>query len=437
VQLRQFVDSDLGCASYLIADEATGEAALVDPAYHIAPYLDEVERRDLTLTCVLETHTHADHLSGHGRLAIDYELPVAIHRAAGVAYPHRALVDGDHVPVGSLSVRVLHSPGHRPEHCCFLIEDAFLTGDSLFVGSVARPDLAVEAREGAEGLFHSLRRMLELPDGVRVFPGHLAGSLCGTHLSSDPSSTIGRERRVNAALAIATVEAFIDEVAGVTTPRPPNMDRIVELNRGPFLGAPTPLGSVGDAGGATVLDVRSAEAFAAGHVPGSINVPVSGGSFGTRVGFLLEPGEELVLVAVSTEEAELAARRLHAVGVFELVGRLTGGDLSEGVEPVELDELERLLAADAVELLDVRELDERNAGYIDGTRHVPYRLVRKSASTLPDDRPIVTICESGARAGIAASILAAAGLDARPLLRAGIPDLEARGHRVVALQQSR
>ena len=139
-------------------------------------------------------------------------------------------------------VRCLHTPGHRPEHCCFLADGALLTGDSLFVGSVARPDLAVEAREGAEGLFHSLHRLLELPDDVRVFPGHLAGSLCGTGLSTDPSSTIGAERARNALLAIATVHDFIDETAGVTTPRPPNMERIVELNRGPFLAAQPPVG---------------------------------------------------------------------------------------------------------------------------------------------------------------------------------------------------
>src|SRR5205823_14477637 len=136
--------------------------------------------------------------------------------------------------VGAVRIRVLHTPGHRPEHCCFLAGDALLTGDSLFVGAVARPDLAVEARAGAEGLFQSVRRLAELPEDVRVFPGHVAGSLCGTGMSGELSSTIGHERRFNRALALDTVEEFVAESASISTPRPPNMERIVELNRGPF-----------------------------------------------------------------------------------------------------------------------------------------------------------------------------------------------------------
>ena len=164
---------------------------------------------------VLETHTHADHVSGHGRLALERGMPVSIHAEAGAEYPHDALADGDEVAAGAVAIRMLHTPGHRPEHCCFLGGRSALTGDSLFVGSVARPDLAVEAREGAEGLFHSLHRLLELPDDVRVFPGHVAGSLCGTRMSTDPSSTIGAERRRNPLLAIATVAEFVGESAGL------------------------------------------------------------------------------------------------------------------------------------------------------------------------------------------------------------------------------
>src|SRR5438132_6839551 len=180
---RQFVDEDLGCASYLVGDEDAGEALLVDPAYAIEQYLDEAERLGVRIVRVLETHTHADHVSGHGRLALEHDLPVSIHGEAGAEYPHDPLSDGDEVAAGSVRVRCLHTPGHRPEHCCFLADSLLLTGDSLFVGSVARPDLAIEAREGAEGLFDSLHRLLELPDDVRVFPGHVAGSLCGTGMS--------------------------------------------------------------------------------------------------------------------------------------------------------------------------------------------------------------------------------------------------------------
>ena len=184
-----------------------------------------------------------------------------------------------------------------------------MTGDSLFVGSVARPDLAVEAREGAEGLFHSLHRLLELPDDVAVYPGHVAGSLCGAGMSSDPSSTIGAERRGNTLLAIATINEFVDCTVGSRDAAPPNMERIVELNRGPFLAAspaPAPVSDVK----ATVLDVRTADAFAAGHVHGAFNVPVSGGGFGTKAGFVLRRDEPIVLHASSPAEADLAARRL-------------------------------------------------------------------------------------------------------------------------------
>jgi glyoxylase-like metal-dependent hydrolase (beta-lactamase superfamily II)/rhodanese-related sulfurtransferase len=435
VLLRQFVDDDLGCASYLIADEQSGDAVLVDPAYAIEPYLLEAERRSLRICCVLETHTHADHVSGHGRLALDYDIPVSVHEAAEAKYEHRALRDGDEIPVGSLRVQVIHSPGHRPEHCCFLADDALLTGDSLFVRAAARPDLAVEAREGAEGLFHSLQRLLELDDGVRVFPGHLAGSLCGTHMSADPSSTIGDERRFNPALALATVEEFVDASASVSSPRPPNMERIVELNRGPLLGTLPPVETVEMADGATILDVRAPEAHAAGHVRGALNVPVAHGGFGTSAGFVLRPDERVVLHASSHEEAELAVQRLRAVGFLQIAGVLANPAPSEATQPVALDELDDLLAAQSVDVLDVRELDERDGGYIAGTRHIPYRLLRVYGQSVANGKTIVTICESGTRAAIAASVLAAAGVDARPVLHGGIDDWRRRGGHTIEFRR--
>jgi hydroxyacylglutathione hydrolase len=432
---RQFVDEDLGCASYLVGDEAADEALLVDPAYAIEQYLEEADRRDVRIVRVLETHTHADHLSGHGRLALEHDMPVSIHAAAEAEYPHDALADGDETKVGSVSVRCLHTPGHRPEHCCFLAGNSLLTGDSLFCGSVARPDLAVEAREGAEGLFHSLHRLLELPDDVRVFPGHIAGSLCGTGMRDDPSSTIGAERRGNPVLAVATVHEFIDESAGSAMPRPPNMKRIVELNRGPFVGASAAPSPVADAKGATVLDVRPADAYSAGHVPGALNVPVSGGTFGTKAGFLMREGERIVLHASSPAEAELAARRLNAIGFLELEGYLDGPDASESIEPVEVQELEGLLKSPDVQVIDVRELDEWDEGFIPGSRHIPYRLLRAAGAQAADGKRVVTICESGARAGIAASVLAAAGVDARPVLHGGIGEWQRRGGHTVEFRR--
>ncbi len=319
--LRQFVDDDLGCASYLIGDEEAGEAVLVDPAYAVEPFLEQAASRGLVITRVLETHTHADHVSGHGRLALERGLPVSVHAEAGAAYPHDTLEDGDEIAVGSIALRTLHTPGHRPEHCCFLAGDALLTGDSLFVGATARPDLAVDARDGAEGLFHSLHRLLELPDDVRVMPGHVAGSLCGTGMSEELSSTIGHERRFNPALALATVEEFVADSAAIATPRPPNMEHIVELNRGPFVGStPTLRPTARD--GYFVLDVRDGDDYAAGHVAGAVNVPVSGSSFGTRAGFLIPQSGTVVLHGESPEQAERAAAKLHAVGFLELAGYL-------------------------------------------------------------------------------------------------------------------
>ena len=432
--LRQFVDEDLGCGSYLLVDEQTRAAAVVDPAYAIEPYLEQAERDGANLACVIETHTHADHVSGHGRLALEHGLPVHVHPEARPDYPFEPLADGQELAIGAETVRVLHTPGHRPEHCCLVSGDAVLTGDSLFVGSVARPDLAVEAREGAEGLFHSLQRLLELPDTFRVYPGHVAGSLCGTGMSGDPSSTIGTERRLNPALSLSLVEEFIDSSAAVSTPRPPTMTRVVDLNRGPFLGAQAPLTPVSDAGGAIVLDVRPPREFVAGHVPGAINVPVSGSMFGTKTGFILDPGERVVIHAASTDEAERAARRLRAAGILELDGYLESPEADETSEPVSFEELDRLLAEGAV-VLDVREHDERSQGFISGTRHVPYRLLRACAETLPRDRPVVTLCESGARAAIGASVLKRFGIDARPVLDGGITDWEAEGGSLVEMRR--
>jgi glyoxylase-like metal-dependent hydrolase (beta-lactamase superfamily II)/rhodanese-related sulfurtransferase len=433
--LRQFVDEDLGCASYLVGDEEAGEAVLIDPAYAIEPYLAVAAEHAVGIVRVLETHTHADHVSGHGRLALEHGVPVSVHGAAGAAYPHDGLDDGDEITIGSVTVRTIHTPGHRPEHCCFLVDGALFTGDSLFVGSAARPDLAVEAREGAEGLFRSLRRLLELADDVRVFPGHVAGSLCGTRMSSDPSTTIGAERRGNPLLAIATLADFVDETSGDATPRPPNMERIVELNRGPFLGASPPPQPVEDAGAATVLDVRAADDFAAGHVRGALNVPVSVRGFGTRAGFVLRRGEPIVLHAGSVAEAELAGRRLRAVGLLELDGYLDGPQTLESFVPVEVDELEGLLRDGGVDVIDVRELDERDSGFIPGSKHIPYRLLRAYGASVANGKPVVTICESGARAAIAASVLAAAGVNARPVLHGGIADWERAGRHTVEFRR--
>jgi rhodanese-related sulfurtransferase len=209
------------------------------------------------------------------------------------------------------------------------------------------------------------------------------------------------------------------------------MDRIVELNRGSFVAGPAPIEEVTELE-PPILDVRAAEAFARGHAAGALNVPLARSGFATKAAFVLDANERPLIRAASRDQAEDAARRLRPVGFLELRGYVLEAAETETLEPIEIDELERLLTEDAVEVVDVRELHERDEGYIPGSRNIPYRLLREYGDELRDDgRPVVTICESGARAAVAASVLAAAGVDARPVLHGGIPDWQARGGSVV------
>ena len=439
---QQFVDDDLGCASYLVGDEDAGVAAIVDPPYAIEPVLAAAQKRGVRIVRTIETHTHADHLSGHGRLALEHGVPISIHPAANAEFEHDSLDHGAEIELGEVVLRAIHTPGHRPEHTCIAVIDRsraeepwlVLTGDSLFVGDAARPDLAIGAKEGAEGLFHSLRLLLELGDGVEVFPGHVAGSLCGKSMSSKASSTIGFERRFNAALQIETEQDFVAESASVSAPKPPNMTRLVELNRGPHVAAVAEVVELPAAPAeATVLDVRPAPSYLAGHAHGALNVPVSGTSFATKAGFLLDPAAAIVVQAANAAEAEQAIRGLRSIGFLQLEGYVLG-EGPERIEAVDLDELDELLKKGA-ELIDVRERDERDSGYIAGSRNIPYRLLPVAGADVPTDRPVVTICESGARAVVAASILAARGVDARPVLEGGIGAWAARGGQMVEFRR--
>ncbi len=431
---RQFVNEDLGCASYLVGCDQSGEAVVVDPPYEIEPLLHDASGHGVRIVRVIETHTHADHVSGHGRLALEHGVPVSIHPAAAVEYANDAMPDGAEVTVGSVTLRCLHTPGHRPEHCCLAVVDheraeepcLVLTGDSLFVGDAARPDLAVGASEGAERLYASLHRLLELADGVEVYPGHVAGSLCGASMSSQPSSTIGFERQFNPMVQLPTREAFVAESASVSTPKPPNLQRIVALNSGPFLGAAPAVEELpAPPEGSQLLDVREVGDHLAGHRPGAINVPVDGGSFATKAGFVLDPDRAVTVLAASADEAERAVRGLHSVALLELAGYVLGSG-EETTPSVSLDELPQLIA-DGAQVVDVREKDDRDSGYIPGSRNIPYRLMRLCCPDLPDDRPLVTICNTGPRAAIAASILRAKGYDARPVVGGGVDDWLASG----------
>jgi len=422
---RQFVDGDLGCASYLVGDPEAGVAVVVDPSIRIEQYLEAADAAGVRIERVLETHTHADHLSGHGRLALEHGIPVAINPIAEPEYPFEPLADGQVLEIGAVRIRVLHTPGHRPEHSAFVVDDRIaLTGDSMFVGDAARPDLAVAAREGAEDLFYSLAKLSALGDDVEVYPGHVAGSLCGGNMSSERSSTIAQERASNSALAFRNVQEFVLVSASVSTPRPPTTALVVSLNAGPWVARPDDPVELAQPGDATVLDVRPFTDYTVGHVPGAISVPVTGSSFGTKAGFVLVAGEPVVLHARSRAEALEAAWGLWAIGKLDLAGYVLSPHATETLATVNVDELRRLLAAaEDVQLVDVRETTERDDGYIPGSRSIPYRLIRKlGCGALERSKPVVTVCESGPRAAIAASLLQREGFDVRAVADGGVAD---------------
>ena len=329
---RQVLHEDLGCASYLIAG---GEAVVVDPKWEIEDYLALAAEQELVIGHVLETHNHADHLSGRGRLAATTGASLHVSREAGVEYEHEPLADGDILELGDTQITALATPGHRPEHLAFLVEDRsrvdqpwlVLTGDSLFVGDVGRPDLAVDPEEGARGLFRSTRRLLELDDVTELWPGHIGGSLCGgSGMSKKPSSTIGFERHANELLGIDE-EEFVERLTSELEPQPPNFERIVELNRGPLLTeavrleplAPTRALELVE-NGATLIDGRDPRQFDAAHAPGSLNVTMTHTGVGTRAAWVVEPESEVVVLAGSDADARRLGRLLEAVGFRRLCG---------------------------------------------------------------------------------------------------------------------
>ena len=335
---RQVLHEDLGCASYVVADG--GEAAVIDPKWEVEEYLALAEEHGFRIAHVLETHNHADHLSGHGRLAEATGAVIHVSEHAGVAYDHEPLADGDAVSVGEARIVAIATPGHRPEHLAYSVEDGsragspwlVVTGDSLFVGDLARPDLAVEPEEGAHDLYRSLRRLLELEDFAEVWPGHIGGSLCGgAGMSEKPGSTIGFERRFNRFAQLDAEERFVQELTSELAPQPPNFKRIVELNRGPLVTEVQPLELLAPDrtqelldGGATLIDGRTPREFDAAHVPDSINVTMARAAVGTRAAWVVDPESEVVVAAGSDADALRLGRLLEAVG-FPPARRPSGG----------------------------------------------------------------------------------------------------------------
>ncbi|HEY3729546.1 MAG TPA: MBL fold metallo-hydrolase [Solirubrobacteraceae bacterium] len=446
---RQVLYRDLGCASYIFG--GGNGAVVVDPRWDIDIYLEIARSERQKIKHVIDTHDHADHVSGRLRLV-----------AATGAQSHRpdpggefsdGIVAGDEIAVGPLRVRAIATPGHRPEHLAFAVSDLsrseepwmLLTGDSLLVGDIARPDLASEASEGARALHSSLQSLLGLGDHVEVWPAHVGGSLCGgAGLSGKTSSTIGFER-LNDPLLMMGQEQFVSSLTASLPPRPPNIGRVVALNRRRQHADPDEfellrgreLGAVLESG-ATVLDSRLPDQFDAGHLAGAINLPVIAPGVGTRAGWALDPEQRIVIVALDVVEAEQMASSLQAVGFWFLAGygladseswRSAGLPVAEAGS-WNLDQLEDGLRRDSVELVDVRELDEWTTGHVPGSHHVPLNRLRDvGAVRLPENgRTTAVACAAGIRAAFAASLFRRAGRrDVVRVAGGGVPDLGARG----------
>jgi hydroxyacylglutathione hydrolase len=433
---RQILHEDLGCASYLVGDASAGVAAVIDPQWDIEPYLHLSRIHGAAIEHVLETHNHADHVSGHGRLANATGATIHIHPLAQAEYPHEAFEDGWRLELGEVEIQAVHTPGHRPEHTAFLLRDtgrgtepwAALTGDSLFVGDVARPDLAIEPREGAAGIYRSLHeRLLALPDDVEVWPGHLGGSMCGSAgIDHKSSSTIGFERHHNRALRFDSAEQFIEDAVNTLGDQPPNVEYIVSLNRGPLverLGAPLPLTprevEVAIAGGAALIDPRTNEQFDEAHIPGAISASAYETGFATKVANVTSPDTDLVMVAASDGYELEAAELLASVGL-QVKGFLAGGMTAWRSESREVKRIELIDTAELAGqlsngvpplVLDVRDDDEYAEGHIPGSVHIPYADLPERLSELPRDRTVAAICSGGKRSGLAASILQREGFD--------------------------
>jgi len=432
---RQLTHEDLGCASYLIGDDEAGLAAVVDPKFDIEDYLQLARYIGVHIDHVLETHNHADHVSGHGRLAAATGATIHIHRDAGADYRHEAFDDGWELELGRLTVRALHTPGHRPEHTAFALIDrarsdepwAVLTGDSLFVGAIARPDLAIDKAEGARGIFRSLHdTILALPDTCEVWPGHLGGSLCGgPGMDLKISSTIGFERAHQRLLHIDDEEAFVEATTTSLPPQPPNFEAIVAINRGPLLRDsvevhPLTPRQVGQAQrqGALVVDVRTDLQYDEAHIPGAICISSRHPGFGSKLAWVARAGQPLIFVGRDDGDARDAAELAAAVGLRDLAGVLAGGMTSWREEKLPVEAVQRMTVeelaqawGDGVQLLDVREQDEWDAGHVPGSLHVPYHDLDAIPDGIDRTRAVAVVCNSGPRAAVAAGLLKRHGLD--------------------------
>ncbi|MGD9528078.1 MBL fold metallo-hydrolase [Pseudonocardia sp.] len=429
---RQYYLGCLSQASYLLGDRTTGRAVVVDPQRDIGEYLADADAAGLRIERVIETHVHADFLSGHLELAEATGAIVSFGAAAQVGFAVEPLADGQVLSLGEVEIEVRHTPGHTPESVCLVVREragappwGVLTGDTLFIGDVGRPDLLGASGwspdELARALYHSTReRLLDLPDATRVFPAHGAGSACGKNLSSETSSTIGEQRRTNYALAPMPEEAFVAAVLDGQSTAPPYFAHASQANRAahPILheDEPVPALAFDDVpAGAVVLDTRDPADFAAGHLARSVNVGL-GGRFAEMTGDVVGADDDIVLLADAGTERE-ARNRLARIGFDRVLGHLDGG--VSAVPTRHLRAASRLTAARLADLLDggrdVQVVDVRGpgevrvSGTVPGARPVPLPELTRRLGELDPRAPTVVLCAGGYRSSIAASVLRARG----------------------------
>ena len=431
---QQAVNEESGCLSYLIGCGQAGEAVIVDPARdRVDEYIARARKRGLRISHIVETHLHADHVSGNRELASKTRAPILVHHSVRPAFDHTALRDGDEIRIGDVLLKVLHTPGHTPDSISLLVTDLtrsqvpwfVLTGDTLFVGDVGRPDLGGERAAG--DLYDSISRvLLLLDDSVEVYPAHGAGSLCGRAMSSKSGSTIGFERRFNPALQVKSKAEFIETIMKGLPPKPPSFETIVAKNRGlialreakprPFTAAEAHA-EIGR--GAWVVDVRDPATYGQGHIPGALNVWIESPQFGDRVGWFVPPGTPVLLVAQGPSDLERALTGLARVGVDDVLGFLQWGLIEWKSAGLPLETVPQITVHDLagwleegreITVIDVREPFEWGEGHIAGALHMPMREAAERRSQVPADRPKAVICSGGLRSGTVISALKKAGL---------------------------
>jgi rhodanese-related sulfurtransferase/glyoxylase-like metal-dependent hydrolase (beta-lactamase superfamily II) len=428
----------LGClahASYMAG--SAGVAAVVDPQRDVEVYLEAARQNGLRIAYVIETHLHADFVSGHRELAARTGAKIYVGARAGAQFPHVAVHEGDEIRFGQCHMRFLETPGHTVESICVLVADldrsaepfAVLTGDTLFIGDVGRPDLSPghTPQQLASLLYDSLhRKLLSLPDDLRVYPAHGAGSLCGRQMSNERSSTIGEQRAKNYALQAASRDEFVHLLTDTLPERPAYFARDAEINRagaGALEDLPSLLDLTPDEilrtqqSGAIVLDTRPEAEFGAGHIPGSINIPLAG-QFASWAGALLGLETDLLLIAEDPDRAAESRMRLARVGIERVAGYLAGGIAAweRANQPVErlphitvqdLDSLQRDEAD--LQIADVRRPAEWDEGHIAGALLLPLNRIAAEMGRLDPARPVAVHCKGGYRSAIAASLLRRAG----------------------------